>query len=108
MHHQSRHLPSRRLISNTAAAVLLGLGATFSTAHAAPEAAGTGKQAPLMLAGTVGMERRQDNREDRRDDRGDRRDNRQDCRDEGGLAGKDKRDCKQEGRHEAREEASND
>jgi len=91
-----------------AAAVQLGLGAVFSGAQAAPESVGTGSESPLMLAGTVGMERRQDNREERRDDRGDRRDNRQDCREEEGVAGKDKRDCKQEGRQEARDEAKKD
>jgi len=41
-----------------------------------------------MLAGTLGMERRQEYGV------------------EGGVAGKDRRDCKQEGRREAREEAT--
>lgn len=103
----SNQVPNRnsRLAFTAAGLALLGLGTITAQVQATPDAIQAGTEAPLILAGTVGSERRQDNREDRRDDRGDRQDNRQDCRDEGGVAGKDKRDCKQEGRQEARDEA---
>ena len=84
------------------ATALLGLGAIASI-QAAPGAAQSSVEAPLILAATEGMERRDDRRDDRQDDRGDRRDTRQDCRGEEGV-GKDKRDCKQEGRQERRED----
>ena len=107
MSNKTRYTTSRRLAMTAAASALLGFGTIAPMAQATSSAEETGTQA-LILAGTVGMERRQDNREERRDDRGDRRDNRQDCRDEEGVVGKDKRDCKQEGRQENREEARND
>jgi hypothetical protein len=100
MSNKIRKLTPRRMAIATAVSALLGLGVVSSGVQAAPSAAQTGTEAPLMLAATEGMERRGDRRDDRQDDRGDRRDTRQDCRDEEGLGGKDKRDCKQEGRAE--------
>ena len=58
-----------------------GIGAAANTSQNSFETSG------ILVAGTQGMDRRQD-----------RRANRQDCRQEEGLVGKDKRDCKQEGR----------
>ena len=98
MSNKTHNSTIRRLTITTAASALLGLGAIASV-QAAPVAAQSGVEAPLILAATEGMERRDDRRDDRQDDRGDRRDTRQDCRDEEGV-GKDKRDCKQEGRQE--------
>ncbi len=88
---------SRHLAITAAAAALLGFGVITSGAQAAPGVGQHGTEPPLILAATDGMERRDDNRDDRQEDRGDRDDNRQDCREEEG-AGKDKRDCKQDGR----------
>ena len=88
---------SRRRLITAAAAALLGLGVIASGVQAVPGMGQPGTEGTLILAATDGMERRDDNRDDRQEDRGDRDDNRQDCRQEEG-AGKDKRDCKQEGR----------
>ena len=107
MSKQTYNTTVRRLAITTAASALLGLGVITSEVQAAPVGAQSSSvEAPLILAATDGMKRRddrQDNRGDRRDDRqdnrGDRRDNRQDCRDAEGV-GKDKRDCKQEDRKE--------
>jgi hypothetical protein len=108
MSNQTRSTNTREVILTRAVAALLGLGALAPIAQAASDAVSTSNEPPLMLAGTVGSERRQDNREDRRDDRGGRQDNRQEARDEHGMVGKDKRDAKQEGRQEARDEANKD
>ena len=97
MSNLTNHLNSRRLAITVAVTALLGLGVVTSGAQAAPGIGQHGTEAPLILAATDGMERRDDNRDDRQEDRGDRDDNRQDCRQEEG-AGKDKRDCKQDGR----------
>ena len=94
-----------RIAVTIATSALLGVCTLAPAAQSTPGTHQSSAELPLMVAGTVGMERRQDNREERRDDRGDRRDNRQDCREEEGGAGKDKRDCKQEGRQEARDAA---
>ena len=45
------------------------------------------------------------NRKERRDDRGDDRDDKQDCRQEEGRVGDDKRECKQENRGEGDDDA---
>lgn len=93
----------RGLAMTAAASTLLGLGAMAPAIQAAEDPSRTGLAAPLILAETEGMERREERRDDRQGDRQDRQDNRRDCRDEGGVVGKDKRDCKQEGRQEAAE-----
>ena len=72
------------------AAVVVAL--TAPLAFASPVATTPAPAEPVMtesyeVAGTVGMDRRQD-----------RRDTRQDCRQAEGIAGADKRDCKQDGR----------
>jgi hypothetical protein len=87
----------RRLAIVVAATVPLGLGAISSGVQAESGIGQPDTEVPLILAATDGMERRDDNRDNRQEDRGDRNDNRQDCRQEEG-AGKDKRDCKQDGR----------
>ena len=76
-------------IQSTLTAGLLGLVALAPATQAAPAYAVLGSQAPIILAETQGMERRQD-----------RRDDRQDCRQEEGVVGKDKRDCKQDERQD--------
>jgi hypothetical protein len=90
MHKQIRYSPTQ-LAATVAllAGLTAGLGPANATTmvQAAPSTSQADAQMPLMLAGTAGMERRQE-----------RRANRQDCRQEEGLVGKDKRDCKQEGR----------
>ena len=73
------------------AAVVVAL--TAPLAFASPVTSAPGPTEPAMtpsfeVAGTVGM----DNREDRRGDR-------QDCRQVEGAAGNDKRDCKQDSRN---------
>jgi hypothetical protein len=88
----------RRLTITVAATALVGLGAVSSGVQAAPGIGQPDTEAPLILAATDGMERRDDNRDARQEDRGDRNDNRQDCRQEEGAVGGDKRDCKQDGR----------
>jgi hypothetical protein len=88
MSNQTGSRNTRGAILTGAVVALLGLGALAPIAQAASDAPYTSNEAPLMLAGTVGSERRQDNR--------------QEARDEHGLVGKDKRDVKQEGRQEAR------
>ncbi len=92
MNKQTR-ISTRRLAVAAAVSALLGLGAIAPAIQATEGIGQPDSEAPLILAQTQGMERRQD-----------RRDNRQDCRQEEGLVGKDKRDCKQEGRQEEGEE----
>ena len=74
------------------AAVVVALSAPLALAypitHAAPGPVEPVVSESYELAGTVGMDRRQD-----------RRDTRQDCRQGEGLAGADKRDCKQDSRN---------
>lgn len=104
MRNQYRCSIFRRLTVTAAVSALLGLGAMCSPVQAAEGTAQPGAGPLLILAGTDGMERRQDRREDRHDDRGDRRHTRQDCREEDGLVGKDKRDCRRDGRQERGED----
>ncbi|WP_299423827.1 hypothetical protein [uncultured Shimia sp.] len=73
------------------AAVVVALTAPLAFAY--PVTSAPGPTEPVMtesydVAGTVGM----DNREDRRDTR-------QDCRQGEGVVGDDKRDCKQDSRN---------
>ncbi|MFY0659080.1 MAG: hypothetical protein JXR15_01210 [Shimia sp.] len=73
------------------AAVVVALTAPLAFAY--PVTSAPGPSEPVMtesyeVAGTVGM----DNREDRRDTR-------QDCRQGEGVVGNDKRDCKQDSRN---------
>ena len=73
------------------AAVVVAL--TAPLAFASPVTSAAGPTEPVMtetyeMAGTVGMDRRQDRRGDR-----------QDCRQGEGIAGADKRDCKQDSRN---------
>ncbi len=89
MSYQDRCPISRRLVVTAIASALLGIGAVTPGVMAAPGTTQSGTEAPLMLAETKGMERRQD-----------RRDSRQDCRQEEGLVGGDKRECKQDRREE--------
>jgi len=101
----NHNLMPRHLAISAAISVFLGLGAVASGAQAALGIAHPGAEVPIILAGTEGMERRGDNRDNRQEDRGDRQDNRQDCRQEEGAAGGDKRDCKQEGRDEPEQQS---
>ncbi len=74
--------------------LLLALASSaLAPAQAVPVAAS-------LLVSSDTPNNRQERREDRQDDRGDRNDNRQGCRDDEGAMGKDKRDCKQEERHD--------
>ena len=72
------------------AAVFVALTAPLAFAY--PVASAPSPTEPVMtesfeVAGTIGMDRRQDRRGDR-----------QDCRQTEGVAGADKRDCKQDNR----------
>ena len=87
MSYKNRCSISHRLVVTAAASALLGIGAMSPGVMAAAGTTQVGTEAPLMLAETQGMERRQD-----------RRDSRQDCRQEEGVVGGDKRDCKQDRR----------
>ena len=87
-------LISMKLVGTLSAGALLALiqAQSHAAGNADPFAASTAaSQDYLLLADN-------DNREDRRDERGrsDERQDKQDCRQEEGVVGKDKRDCKQE------------
>ncbi len=74
------------------AALVVALSAPLAMAYPMTMSS-TGPVEPVVaetyeVAGTVGMDRRQD-----------RRDTRQDCRQSEGIAGADKRDCKQDSRN---------
>ncbi len=73
------------------AAVVVALTAPLAFAY--PVTSAPGPTEPVMtesyeVAGTIGMDRRQDRRGDR-----------QDCRQSEGIVGADKRDCKQDNRN---------
>ena len=85
-----------KLINAMTSGILLALIQTQAHAHAADAAdpfmgSMSDTQEYLQLADN-------DNREDRRDERGrsDERQDKRDCRQDEGYVGKDKRDCKQE------------
>ena len=87
-------LISMKLVGTLSAGALLALiqAQSHAAGNADPFAASTAaSQEYLLLADN-------DNREDRRDERGrsDERQDKRDCRQDEGYVGKDKRDCKQE------------